>query len=139
MNQRGILIRLIDVGLIILLGFVSISDITVRAQIKLPSPRADQDAEEPEELVVYYITIHADERVSILGPNRETTEWTAITRTRLDTELPRLRDRLRAEKKQLVVLLEPELDTSMQALVDVLDICQRHRILKNIANKALEL
>ena len=139
MNQRGILIRLIDVGLIILLGFVSISDITVRAQIKLPSPKTEENQEQEPELIVYYIIIHRDNRVSLLDQKHQPTDYTKITLETLNKELPLLRDRLAKKSKQLVVLIDPEMDATMQGLIDVLDICQRHRILKNIANATLEL
>ncbi len=139
MNQRGILIRLIDVGLIILLGFVSISDINVKAQIKLPSPKTENEPEQNTQLIVYYIIIHRDHRVSILDQKHHTTQWARISRKRLNKELPRLKTRLANKGKQLVVLIDPEPDATMQDLIDVLDICQRYKILKNIANSTLEL
>ena len=36
-NKGGLIIRLIDVVLILLLGFIGISDFTVKTQIKLPT------------------------------------------------------------------------------------------------------
>ncbi len=139
MQQRGILIRLIDVGLIILLGFVWISDITIRAQIKLPSPTPDRKEDEPKQLIVYYLVLHRNERVSVLDPDRNPTDWKYLTKRRLEKEIVFLRNRLKEQGKQLVLLIDPEPETPMQALVDLLDICQRNHILKNIANKALEL
>jgi|GEM_PF-6056395 len=138
MQQRGLLIRLIDVGLIILLGFVCISDINIRAQIKLPSP-SNRKEDINRQYVVYYLVLHKNNRVSILDPGHSPTEWKNLRLKTLETRMIRLRNNFKRQGKILVMLIEPEPDATMQFLVDVLDLCQKNQILKNIANKALEL
>lgn len=57
MSQGGIVIRLIDVVLILLFGFISISEISSRSFIKLP--KSDQSLytfPDPEDLVIIGIT-----------------------------------------------------------------------------------
>ena len=48
MTSRGFLIRFIDIGLIVLFGFVMISDIENSSQVELSAAADVQTEEEPE-------------------------------------------------------------------------------------------
>jgi len=137
MGQTGLIIRLIDVGLIILMGFIMISDITVKAQIKLPSSAPEVEEKKPQTVLVvridrsggFAITIPAlDENISGLNGT-----------DRLEEAILSLRDRFAKQGQEIVVLVEPDQDSIIQRTVDVLDICQRYGILKNINYPSLEL
>jgi biopolymer transport protein ExbD len=137
MSQTGLLIRLIDVGLIILMGFIMISDITVKAQIKLPS--SDPQAEEERPQTIILVNIDRRGTFSVTIPDRkERISGLADTRA-LEEALLSLRERFAKEGQDIVVLVEPDEDSIIQRTVDVLDICQRHGILKNINYASLEL
>jgi len=134
MSRGGLIIRLIDVALIILFGFIAISDIKLKAQIKLPTgaPTSEPAAER------HLVTVR-------IGPNGQFTlvdgekqqavpDLAALEST--------LRDRAKADlrqRREMVVLIEPDEDSMIQLTVSVMDICEKYGIPKNINYPSLEL
>jgi biopolymer transport protein ExbD len=136
LNKGGLLIRLIDVAMIILFGFIAISDIKVRAQIKLPSEKTEQEEQQDyQEPALLFVRIGLDNQV-------ELTDEAAFSETvlinRLESRLLEKRREFSARDIDMVVLIEPHEDSIMQHTIDVLDICQRHDIAKNINYKSMQ-
>ena len=130
MNKGGLLIRLIDVAMIILFGFIAISDIKVRAQIKLPSDKVEQEQQDNEqEPALLFVRIDLDSQVN-LTDNNSIDEILMVDQ--LENRLLELRSGFKSAGQDMVVLVEPHEDSIIQHTIDVLDICERHNIAKNI-------
>ncbi len=140
MRNSSFLIRFIDIGLIILFGFVIISDITVRSHIDLPSTDPDdQELNEQDELTLIVINIDPDQ-VFRLSDYQTSTSWGEYHDLRiLEQVLEDLKNYLRDAGESPVALIEPHEDISMQSLIDVMDICDRLGIPKNINVKSMSL
>lgn len=135
MTKGGTIIRLIDVALILLLGFIAISDIRIRAQLKLPSPSGESDAKQVRRLV--FVIINPQGRFSLRYSGYSETNINGIDA--LEKRLLQIRDKFSKENAEMVVLIEPNQNTIVQHTVDVLDLCEKHKILKNINYQSLEL
>lgn len=136
MNKGGLIIRLIDVAMIILFGFIAISDIKVRAQIRLPSQEENKIEQNEEEPVLLFVKVDLEQGYVV-----EENEQTLLTTRELGrleaTLLARLREN-RAAGRKMVVLVEPDEDSQIQETVNVLDICERNEIPKNINYESLQ-
>jgi biopolymer transport protein ExbD len=140
MRNSSFLIRFIDIGLIILFGFVIISDITVRSHIDLPSSDPeDQEITEESELSLIVINIDPD-HVFRLSDYHTSTFWGEYQDLQtLESVMEDLMDHLRDEGETPVALIEPHEDITMQSLIDVMDICDRLGLPKNINVKSMSL
>lgn len=139
-NRGGFLIRFIDIGLIILFGFLIITDIEVLAQIDMPGDDEPADTESLEDMAYLSVSISADGVYAVEHIEQERMLCTALTGPiELEACLIDLRDEFRAAGQQPVVLVEPEEASLVQFMVDVLDICDRNGIPKNINVEALKL
>lgn len=128
MTKGGIIIRLIDVALIILFGFIAISDLKVRAQIKLPSDKQESESKRKQELI--FVEIGLDDAFIIKKEETILAQTTALEE--LERSLIRLYKDYKSKGSEVVVLIKPHKDSIIQRTVDVLDICERHQIPKNI-------
>ncbi len=139
MQKRGFLVRFIDVGLILLVAFIAISEIEIVAQI--PMPGSDEEAPPPEERrrTIVVVKVYENGTYSL---SRVEAEEHAPDLPDLDTLEDRLveaRD-LEAERdNDIVVIIEAEKQSQIQWTVDVLDLCDRLGIPKNINSGALKL
>ncbi len=138
MRRRGYLLRFIDLGLIILFGFLMISDITVISQLSLPG-KSDAAAEPPAEEQVYLgVSILTDGQFQILNlEDRSELHVNINSMEELEFVLKTLRDQHRDAGMELNLLIEPAPESPMQKLVDVLDVCERLKIQKNINTEAV--
>lgn len=128
MNKSGLIIRLIDIALIILFGFIAISDIKVKAQIKLPVP-VQGESRQSRNLFVTVRLLEAG-GYAVKTPEGTTNMATA---PELERFLQQKKALFAARQKVLCVLIEPEKETIVQKTIDVLDMCAKLRIPKNLA------
>lgn len=135
MTKGGTIIRLIDVALILLLGFIAISDIRIRAQLKLPSPSGESETKQERQLV--FVIIESQGQFLIRYSGNSETNIHGINA--LEKRLLQIRDKYSRENAEMVVLIQPNQDTIIQRTVDVLDLCEKYKILKNINYGSLEL
>ncbi len=139
MHRRGYLLRFIDLGLIILFGFLMISDITVISQITLPG-KSDEPAELPadESQVFLGVSIDKDGRYQVVNlADKSPLHVNINSAEELQFVLSTIDDQNKAEGKVLNILIEPAPESHMQKLVDVLDVCERLAIQKNINTEAV--
>ena len=137
MANNGLIIRLIDVAMIILFGFIAISDIKVRAQIKLPDQEDEQQtpaAEIPP--VVYFVKIGLGKEIVVEHENEALFSTTSLTD--LEEKLARASAEVKLRGRSLIVLIEPDEASPIQFTVDVLDICERNEIPKNINYESMQ-
>ena|SRR3990172_2129322 len=136
MNKGGLIIRLIDVAMIILFGFIAISDITVKAQIKLPSEQTDQSQTNQKEPRLIFVKIDLERGYVLAEGYTEILSTTDIVQ--LENNLIQLLDQSRAEGREMVVLIEPDENSMIQKTVDVMDVCERNQISKNINYESMQ-
>lgn len=135
MASRGFLIRFIDIGLIVLFGFLMISDIEMSSRVELAG--VTQEEQEP--------TVDEDERAFLVvevtaeGGFRVTDSSTDAGEPRLATTTDGLVDALRdgraahrRSELQTVVLIQPHPASLVQYTVDAMDACDRLRLPKSL-------
>lgn len=156
MQGGGMIIRLIDVVMIILLGFLNISDFGIKAQIKLDSASSQ---EQPNETMMYYILVSpaggfivtnsenddtilfaqpAVDSVAALSAATSTSENTPDGTA--GTNLVKLESFLKyrfitnsQSNKNTLVVIKSHPETKIQYAIDVLDICEKNQIPRTIS------
>jgi len=132
MKKGGLIIRLIDVAMIILFGFIIISRLKM-SEIELPSTMKSSVTEIEKYIVrikIYKDTINRIDRYVLFENDTELRDFKTIDE--LERILVTKHNLYREKDIQLVVLIEPDRDSIIQYTVDVLDLCTKHSISKNI-------
>ena len=124
MNSR-LMMRLIDVALIILLGFIAISRLKTE-YVDLPSTGKS----EPQPQTPHEASLHIYRNSFRFVDNGR--KWTCNTINELEHFLLSQKNKYVRKRIKLIVTIEPHKSAIMQKLVDVLDICQRNNIEKNL-------
>jgi len=128
MNKGGLVIRLIDIALIILFGFIGISDINVRAEVKLPTPIKSEFKKDAMLYATVRVKLENTYEIEFEDEVQEVNSKEALEKALLDLKVD-----LEQKKQQLMVLIEPQDDTNVQSTIDLMDVCIQHNIPKNIA------
>ena len=139
MQRSSFLIRFIDIGLIILFGFITISDIDTYSRIDMPGSDQSTTSDDPKQMTLVTVEIAPGGVFTVVERASETVPCQDVDRDGLEECLVNVRDRLQQAGEQAVVLVEPDERSIVQHTVDVLDICDRHGILKNINASELKL
>lgn len=119
------MIRLIDVALIILLGFIAISRLKTE-YVDLPSGGESEPV--TERTLAAALHIHRD----FFRYEQNGKGWTCKSIEELENLLSNQSSNLLRSRVKLIVSIEPHKSSIMQKLVDVLDICHRNKIEKNL-------
>lgn len=135
MLRGGLIIRLIDVVLIILLGFLGITDFEIKSQIKLPSAFNSGQQEIKQHFV--FLTIKSDSLFEMVDGEGRAKLIQGLGM--LEQFLMHLNSQYHHESKQLIVVIEPDVETKIQATVDVMDICEKRQILKSLSYSQIGL
>jgi biopolymer transport protein ExbD len=139
MQNAGFLVRFIDIGLIILFGFIWVSDISTFTHIDMSGEEQEQQSEQTEEIVLLKVQIRRGGFYSVVNQETGGVECNDVRRDALESCLSSTDQELRQRDRRAVVLIEPSEASAVQHTVDVLDICQRLGIPKNINKKPLQL
>lgn len=134
MQRKGYIIRFIDIGLIILFGFLMISDLTVISQIALPGSERDTPAEPPPaDLRLIGVGIDPSGMFQIREIATNEPLFVNIEETAdLEVLLGELVAAQRESGGAVEVVIEPHPESTMQRLVDVHDLCERIGVRRNI-------
>ena len=135
MLKGGTIIRLIDVVLIILLGFLGITDFEVKSQVKLPSAVESGEREIKQQFI--FLDIKSDNQFEIIDGQNTIKEVESIEL--LEKALVQLNSYYLQNFKQMILVIEPNLESVIQTTVDVMDICEKNQILKNLSYSDVEL
>jgi biopolymer transport protein ExbD len=135
MFRGGTIIRLIDVVLIILLGFLGITDFEVKSQIKLPSAVESGQKEIKQQFI--FLDIKSDNQFEIIDGQNTIKQVEGLAA--LEKFLVQLNNYYLQNYRQMILVIEPNLETVIQTTVDVMDICEKHQILKNLSYSQVEL
>ena len=119
------MMRLIDVALIILLGFIAISRLKTE-YVYLPAPGKS----EPQVQTPHEASLHVFKDMFRLEDGGR--RWNCNTLDELENMLVSHNKSYLKRRVKLIVTIEPHKSSIMQKLVDVLDICQRNKIEKNL-------
>ena len=128
----GMIVRLVDLVLILLFGFIGISDIQIKRQIKVPPLKTTQDPQSRERYdnVFLIIEIFKDGKFAL-----KIDEQTVATPADLQTLRANLRalvQRFRVENKRALVVINPMPEATMQQTIDVFDVCDQEGLNKSI-------
>jgi len=128
MKRSGIIIRLIDVSLIILLGFLTISDFQTKTPINLPEISKEEiiisDIDDDSQIATVIVAKDKSFRLSVVDGD------TVDFKTKSDLEYA-LYD-FYINDTSLVVLIIPDDSTDVQSTINVIDICEKYNIPKNL-------
>jgi biopolymer transport protein ExbD len=134
MASRGFLIRFIDVGLIVLFGFVMISEIDTVSRVELAAPTEDRPEQETRDALAFSaVEIGADGHFAILDPESgERIRGPIAGIVDLEAELEELSAANRGAGRETVILIRPHPASPVQYTVDVLDACDRLSLRKSL-------
>lgn len=134
MATRGFLIRFIDIGLIVLFGFLMISDIDASTRVDLAGTASEvEEPEDQEETTAYLVVdVTPSGAFEVVDPLIEDSGVTVQ-----DVEsLVRVLSTLSAVHQQggleTVVLIQPHAASPVQATVHVMDACDRLSLAKSL-------
>lgn len=140
MNNGGTIIRLVDVAMIILFGFIIISRLKM-TEIELPSTVKPPQTKAEKHIIK--VKIFRDQKNNIdrfiLFEQKGEEIGDYLSTDDLTPSLLEIYKNDRKKKIQLIVLIEPDRDSIIQHTVDLLDLCKKHKIPKNINYKSIEL
>jgi biopolymer transport protein ExbD len=128
MSKGGMIIRYIDIALTVLFGFVCISDIEQKTQIKLPSHVTAVST--PTKLNTVSILIYDGPRYKLMEGGVEIRS--DIDLDVVEQELLNLRQKYLDRQQDVIVLIQPDPNSPIQLTVNVLDVCERNKLQRNI-------
>jgi biopolymer transport protein ExbD len=135
MASRGFLIRFIDIGLIVLFGFLMISDIEMSSRVELTvtEGEADVSRDDQEERAFLVVEIAADGSFSVTDSRSgDATANRVGTVEALADALRTMSGVHRAEGLQTVVLIQPHPSSLVQRTVEVMDVSDRLSLAKSL-------
>ena len=134
MASRGFLIRFIDIGLIVLFGFLMISDIDALSRVELAAATELEDASDPRpDVAALAVDIEADGSFRIGSPAGATPVYDSLNSTEaLEAALDALRAYRRQEGMETLVVIRPSLYAPVQRMVDAMDVADRLRLKRSL-------
>lgn len=139
MHNSGFLVRFIDIGLIILFGFIWVSDISTFSHIDMSGDEQEQQSEQTEKITILRVQVAQRGIYSVKNQQTDAVECSEVNQTVLERCLDRASGEVTERGRRAVVLIDPSRESAVQHTVNVLDICQRLGIPKNINKKPLQL
>ncbi len=124
----GVIIRLIDIALTVLFGFICIADIEQKTQIKLPAKTTAVST--PQQLKTISVIIfegpmfHLMDGATLVFSNNDINI--------VEQEMITMQQNYQARKEDVVFLIQPDPNSPIQLMVNVLDICERNQLSKSI-------
>lgn len=139
MANRGFLIRFIDIGLIVLFGFIMISDIENTSNVELAGLSSANDTVEEERDISHVVVV--------IGPDNSIVIDTTLLATQpvtpvgsgpeeLEVMLREIKRERAASQEDVVVLIQPHPRSTVQRTVDVMDVCDRLALRKSLQTAA---
>ena len=142
MSKGGLIVRLIDVVLLLLLGFLLISDIVHKEQIKLPGPTGTR-RNLTERAQILPIDVHVVEGDTVLPDVDPEKEFSLKKLAQLycyylvyqEDRVYRFRKIDKLEEHLLItqasydsvsVIINPHPNSIIQGTINLIDICRRH-------------
>lgn len=138
MNKTSMIIRLIDVVLILLFGFIKISHIVFFSQIKLPASEQSleqKDEQENETLLTVRVNSFLVNEAQVymkfnISEGEQEIEFNNLED--LEDYLIKRAEKAAKQHSKFLVFIEPSLESLLQTTVDVMDICRVNNIEQSI-------
>ena len=150
-SNNSIIIRLIDVVFILLMGFLLISDIVHKNQIKLPSRARSQSTnqQKPQIVPLEIAIIPGDTVLAEIDPETETSlikisqlkAYYHVTENemkhkfrileKLEEYLIKTKLEYEAGGNKVVVIINPRPESMIQATINLIDICRKYGLKRN--------
>jgi len=126
MRSSSLLIRFIDIGLIILFGFLSISDLENTSRLNVGDADRAMATVEPDEVETIIVNVAPGSYFSILRKAEAFDSGPILGAQNLEAALRTIVDSLRIDgKEEIVVVINPHAQSIVQQTIDVMDICTR--------------
>lgn len=138
MKNNSFLIRFIDIGLILLFGFIIISDITVRSQIELPGSDPGEPSGDRQPLVMT-VEVESATKFRVSEVEEELLIGVFDSIEELENGLRQYRNQIRSRGLTPMALLKLSDEVQMQTFINVLDLCDKLGIPKNVDEETLRL
>jgi biopolymer transport protein ExbD len=139
LSSSGFLIRFIDIGLILLLGFMWISDISSFTHIEMPNETQSQQSTQQAEPAFLRVSVKKQGAFEVERLDPETDVCAPTGRQALEDCLRGARGDIQAQDRRPIVLIKPMKASATQHTVDVMDVCDRLGIAKSIRKSHLQL
>jgi biopolymer transport protein ExbD len=127
--SRGFLIRFIDIGLIVLFGFLMISDIEASSRVELADTRPDDEepsvVEEERARAFVLVEIGGDGMFRLSDPLGEEAPTQVPRGPVLERELRRRIQAHAVQGLESVILIQPDPASVVQLTVDAMDVADR--------------
>jgi biopolymer transport protein ExbD len=136
-NSSGTIVRLIDVALNILFGFIVITDLTPKSQIRLPAPEETPPPVIEQRYDYVIVKIDPGGNFRLEADEQPLGEFQDLTA--LETFLRQRGTQSARAGRQTIVVIDPEETSILQRTVDVFDLCERNGIAKSIHFKDVAL
>jgi biopolymer transport protein ExbD len=128
MGKGSMIIRFIDIALTVLFGFIAVSDIEQKTQVKLP--RDVTAVSEPTKINTISVLVLDGPRYTLLDGAREIASDTDLER--VEQVLLDVRRQYLDQNQDVLVLIQPDPNSPIQLTVNVLDVCERNQLQKSI-------
>jgi biopolymer transport protein ExbD len=135
MKRSGFIVRFIDVGLIVLFGFLYLSDISVEANIQLPGEQENAPTP-PEDRTTIEVEILGDGTFVVRDFDRSTGFDNIVTIPQLGEAITTLRQENEDLGRSVSVAILPRGASPMQRTIDVMDLCDRLGVSKSLNTSA---
>ncbi|MCA9732139.1 MAG: biopolymer transporter ExbD [Deferribacteres bacterium] len=130
--NSGLIVRLVDVVLIILFGFIGISDIKVKRQIKVPGKTVETETpqENQKNNVMVVVDFYEDDLYIFSVENKPIGDCRGLSKVR--NQMLDYRDQYGNDSTGVVFILRPNETVSMQQTINVFDICEKEKLARSI-------
>ncbi|MCG3158886.1 MAG: hypothetical protein DKINENOH_05533 [bacterium] len=128
MGKGSMIIRYIDIALTVLFGFIAISDIEQKTQVRLP--RSVSAVSTPAAINTVSLVVLPGPVYTLLEGATEVISNPELER--VEQELINVRQKYLDRQQDIIVLIQPDPNSPVQLTVNVLDICERNQIQRNI-------
>lgn len=128
MGNPSMIIRYIDIALTVLFGFIAISDVEQKTQVKLP--REVSAVSSPTQINTVSLIVLPGPVYTLLEGVTEITSNAELEA--VEQELLNVRQKYLDRNQDIIVLIQPDPNSPVQLTVNVLDVCERNQIQRNI-------
>jgi biopolymer transport protein ExbD len=128
MGKGSMIIRLIDIALTVLFGFIAVSDVEQKTQVKLP--RDVTGVPQQTKLNTVSILVLDGPRYMIMDGVQEVASDTVLER--IEEKLIQIHQIFVDRNEDVIFLIQPDPNSPIQLTVNVLDVCERNHFAKNI-------
>ncbi|RIK73064.1 hypothetical protein DCC62_18205 [candidate division KSB1 bacterium] len=128
MGNPSMIIRYIDIALTVLFGFIAISDVEQKTQVKLPHHVSAVST--PTRINTVSLIVLPGPMYTLMEGATEITSNAELEA--VEQVLLNVRQKYLDQNQDIIVLIQPDPNSPVQLTVNVLDVCERNQIQRNI-------